>query len=36
MRESVETNPGHGRAVLTVALCCLLAMMEGVDLQAPG
>jgi len=36
MQASSETIPGHGRAILTVALCCLLAMMEGVDLQAPG
>ena len=36
MQASIETKPGHGRAILTIALCCLLAMMEGVDLQAPG
>jgi AAHS family 3-hydroxyphenylpropionic acid transporter len=26
----------RGAAFLTVALCCLVAMMEGIDLQAPG
>lgn len=36
MQASNQTHPTSGRAILTVALCCLLAMMEGVDLQAPG
>lgn len=36
MDASNEPHLGRGRMVLTVALCCLLAMMEGIDLQAPG
>jgi AAHS family 3-hydroxyphenylpropionic acid transporter len=36
MQASTPTHPAAGRAVLTVALCCLLTMTEGVDLQAPG
>ena len=30
------TTVTPGRALLTVALCCVVAMMEGIDLQAPG
>lgn len=36
MQASNQTHPAPSRAILTVALCCMLAMMEGVDLQAPG
>jgi AAHS family 3-hydroxyphenylpropionic acid transporter len=36
MQASKETQSTAGRAVLTVAMCCLLTMTEGLDLQAPG
>ena len=36
MKTSALSAPTPRRAVLTVALCCLVAAMEGIDLQAPG
>lgn len=36
MSASEQATVSKGRAILTVLLCCLVAMMEGIDLQAPG
>jgi AAHS family 3-hydroxyphenylpropionic acid transporter len=36
MRDASQARASGQGAVLTVALCCLVAMMEGIDLQAPG
>src|SRR5579862_5142814 len=36
METSNPSAAAGRRAILTVVLCCLVAAMEGVDLQAPG
>jgi AAHS family 3-hydroxyphenylpropionic acid transporter len=36
MPTSIPASPSSRNAILTVALCCLVAALEGIDLQAPG